>query len=124
MFSTKRASIFLITLSYYTEKDFKSAVHEDNCKISQRTPTSTYLYTAPPTTDNTIHGRRQPYLSSEHILRDEAAIWPSPGGTLLLYFSINSTAVTDLQYTEYGTGAEPSYPRVRSVKYPRVSTFA
>ncbi|KAF0290618.1 Dipeptidyl peptidase 4 [Amphibalanus amphitrite] len=60
-------------------------------------------------------------LYAEHILRAESAVWPSPDGTLLLYFSFNCTAVAELQYTEYGAAAEPAYPRVRSVRYPRGS---
>ncbi|XP_043210915.1 inactive dipeptidyl peptidase 10-like isoform X2 [Amphibalanus amphitrite] len=58
-------------------------------------------------------------LYAEHILRAESAVWPSPDGTLLLYFSFNCTAVAELHYTEYGAAAEPAYPRVRSVRYPR-----
>ncbi|XP_037084687.1 prolyl endopeptidase FAP-like [Pollicipes pollicipes] len=58
-------------------------------------------------------------LYADYILRSDHTVWPSPSGSLLLYFTINCTAVMDLQYTEYGTGADPSYPRVHSVKYPR-----
>ncbi|XP_037076781.1 inactive dipeptidyl peptidase 10-like [Pollicipes pollicipes] len=64
------------------------------------------------------HGVTDP-LYREHVLGSSRAVWPSPAGTGLLYFTLNATAVPDLQYTLYGTGRSPAYPTVRSVKYSR-----
>ncbi|XP_043216612.1 prolyl endopeptidase FAP-like [Amphibalanus amphitrite] len=76
--------------------------------------------TYPITTDgrpDLFHGVSDP-LHTDHILGSTVASWPSPGGSHILYLSVDAGAVRGWPYAVYGTTAGTP-PSVYTVSCPR-----
>lgn len=62
------------------------------------------------------------WLYESEVLRTSHALWFSPDGTYLLYLRFNDSLVEEYRYTWYDAkDGEARYPRIRSVRYPKVS---
>ncbi|CAH1163711.1 unnamed protein product [Phaedon cochleariae] len=64
------------------------------------------------------------WLYENYILKTSHAIWFSPDGIYLLYVAFNDSVVGEYKYPWYGGDASEStlYPKIKSFRYPRVST--
>lgn len=63
------------------------------------------------------------WLYENEILHTEHSLWFSNDGKYLMYMTFNDTNVGDYQYPFYDSAnARSSYPKIRSVRYPKVDT--
>lgn len=62
------------------------------------------------------------WLYESEILKTSHTLWFSPDGLYLMYLSFNDTLVEEYKYTWYDTkNPGTKYPRIKSVRYPKVS---
>lgn len=62
------------------------------------------------------------WLYESEILKTSHTLWFSPDGMYLLYLTFNDSMVEEYKYTWYdASNVNTKYPRIRSVRYPKVS---
>lgn len=65
------------------------------------------------------------WLYENEILKTSHALWFSPDGSHLMYLTFNDTLVDEYKYTWYDGGSPIiKYPRIKTVRYPKVSCLS
>lgn len=69
-----------------------------------------------------IHNGIPDWLYENEILHTGHSLWFSNDGKYLMYMTFNNSNVGDYQYPWYDSSSGSTYPKIKSLRYPKVST--